>query len=55
MSRQLVSRGEEIDFELRQLRRLENQLTDQPNLREDIRAVIAKLEAEKASLPPDEK
>ena len=48
------NRREEIDFELRQLQRLEGRLADGAKIREDIKAVIAKLEAEKAALPSDD-
>lgn len=46
-------RCEEIAFEFRQFRRLEGKLVDSQKLRDDIMAVIAKLEAEKATLSSD--
>lgn len=41
---------EKIGFELRRLRDLENRLTDATKNRGDVKAVIARLEMEKAAL-----
>ena len=48
----MSARRDEIDEELRHLRRLAIQLTDQQTL-EGIKALITDLEAEKAALGPD--
>lgn len=50
----MSNRRDEIDFELRQLRRLESKLADDPKkIGDDIKSLIARLEAEKAALASD--
>lgn len=49
----MSNRRDEIDFELRQFRRLERKVADDPKkIRDDIEVLIARREAEKAALLP---